>query len=220
MIGNSYNYLFSNILITFIMLWFILQVIVDKLEYIIFLKYMSSPFLVQGEIREICRATIQGKRMSHYSGVHYVVVEYQYESITCHAKILRTKNDYVSRKVMLALDKDNRNIVVRTEYERAYKYPSHYLLLFFIPLIMLYYSNGELDIKYWIWAFITIVVSVIMYNYRTYVMAHIYMNRQQEWINKSIIKPSGELPGGVTGTVFFICLLFIIFLILYLPNSY
>jgi len=209
-----------NIIITFMILGFVIQVIADRLEYIIFSKYMVTPYLVQGEIKELCRATIQGKRMSHYSGFHYVVVEYQYESIICYAKILRTKKDYVSRKVMLALDKENRNIVVRTGREKAYKYPLHYLLLFFVPIMMLYYSNGDSDVKNWIWVILTVIVSAILYYYRRYVIAHIYMNRNQEWKNKSLISPNEEIPRFVIGIVFFLCVLCIVFLMLYLPNIY
>ncbi len=220
MSGNIYDYIFSNILITLVILWFIVQVIVDRLEYIIYQKYMNTPQIVQGEIKELCRAALQGKRMSHYSGFHYAVVEYQYEGVTCSAKILRTKKDYTSRKVMLAMDQDNRNIVVRAERERAYKYPIHYFLLLFVPINMLYYSNNECDMKIWMWTIASAVIFIIMYYYRKNVIAHIYENRQQEWINKSVIKSNGEIPKVVTGTVFLLCILCIIFLMFYLPNIY
>lgn len=51
-----------------------------RAEYLTALHYMSEPHIVQGRIKQLCKATIPARRESRLSGFDYVVVEYEVDT--------------------------------------------------------------------------------------------------------------------------------------------
>ncbi len=195
----------ADILIVLIFSGAVILLIAARVEYLMACHYMTDPYIVQGEVKELCKATLPARRESRYSGFDYVIVEYEYEMVTRTAKLMRTKQDYESRMIELAVDREHPNVAVRREYETPNDVGIRYFILLGFFLAMYIYGDF---LRNMIEAFI---VGAVIYYFRKPLIAHIYDNRKEEWQGtSSIVKADGSLPTSIVimafVMVFLICL--------------
>lgn len=195
----------ADILIVLIFSGGVILLIAARVEYLMACHYMTNPYIVQGEVKELCKATLPARRETRYSGFDYVIVEYEYDSVMREAKLLRTKQDYESRKIELAVDREHPNVAVRREYETPNDVGIRYFIL--IGFFLAMYIYGDF-LRNMLEAFI---VGAVIYYFRKPLIAHVYDNRKEEWQGtSSIVKADGSLPTGVVITVLVMCILFFI----------
>ncbi len=210
----SNSVLLADIVIMIIFSGAVILLLAARVEYLMAYHYMTDPYIIQGQIKELCKAALPARRESRYSGFDYVVVEYELDSEMRTVKLMRTKQDYESRVIELAVDREHPNVAVRREYEAPNDVGIRYFILVGFFLAIYIYGDFMRNI---IEAFI---VGAVIYYFRKSLIAHIYDNRKEEWQGtSSLVKADGSIPTSVVIMVLIMeILFFVVFIGLFLAS--
>lgn len=163
-----------------------------RAENLMACRYMEQPYIVRGKIKELCKATFPARRESRYSRLDYVIVEYEWDAQIRTAKLMRTKQDYESRVIELAVDKEHPDVAVRREYET----PNDVAVRYFIGagFFLAAYVYGDL-LRNMLEA---LIVGTVIYYFRRPLILYILDKRKDEWQGiSSVVDSEGGLPPKV-----------------------
>lgn len=179
-----------------------------RAEYLTALHYMSEPHIVQGRIKQLCKATIPARRESRLSGFDYVVVEYEVDAEIRTAKLMRTKQDYEERVIELAVDKDKPDFIVRREYESPNDAGVRYFVCAGFLLATYVYGNFMRNMIE------ALIVGAVIYYFRKPLVLHILDKRKEEWQGtSSMVDADGNISPRVVILVLVMVVLFFIMFI-------
>lgn len=171
---------YVDIIIIFIVINFMMQCLANYADKTLFVSEMGSPIIAMGEIVELNKADLFEYRMAHYSGFHFSVLEYEYNGSSYRKNTMRLKNDYIGRKVEVAI---GNGYVVRKEYEKPYAFPAHIFLVCLIPVFVIY-NMKYFDKDFMLTGLLVVIVMLFLHVYRIPIIKHIYFHREMEWRNK------------------------------------
>lgn len=186
----------------FIMIIFsagVILLLAARVEYLMACRYMEQPYIVRGEIKELCKATFPARRETRYSGLDYVIVEYEWDAQLRTVKLMRTKQDYESRVIELAVDKEHPDVAVRRKYETPKDVAVRCLGgAVFFPAAYVYgdFLRNILE---------ALIIGTVIYYFRRHLILHILDKRKDEWQG---ISSNVDSEVGLSPKVIFLAIIF------------
>ena len=210
--------IYVDIIIIFIVINFMMQCLAEYADKILFGSEMESPIILLGVIVGFNKADLIKYRMAHYSGFHFSILEYEYNGNMYRKNVMRLKNDYIGRKVEVAI---GNGYVVRKEYEKPYAFPVHIFLLCLIPFFV-FYGMQYFDKDFMLTGVLAAMVMLFLYVSRIPIIKHIYFHREIEWRNKwkiGISVINEDKISKIVAWIFIIFLLLFVFLMIFFHYS-
>ena len=204
----SSSVLLADILITIIFSGGVILLLAARVEYIMAHRYMAEPYIVQGCIKQLCKATLPARRESRFSGFDYVVVEYELDYERYTAKLMRTKEDYEERGIELAVDRDKPDLAVRRKYETPNDVGVRYFVCAGFFLMSYVYGGLLRNIIE------ALIVGAVIYYFRKPLILHILDKRKEEWQGtSSVVDADGSISPRLVILVLVMCILFFVMFI-------